>query len=331
MSPPRSVRADGGTRSGPGTDARTDSHPDPSGERVVILNPASGSGDHGREVRDLSRAHGYDVHETESAGDAIGLARETVADGASLVAAAGGDGTVNEVVRGVVAADALDRVTLGVVPCGTGNDFAENVGVTGIAHAFEVLDGGERRRIDLGIADDRPFVNSCVGGLTAEASAETTPELKRRLGAVAYVLATLRTVPTFDGIRVSVEGFDEDGRSPVWSGDAVAVLVGNGRRFPPEGSTQANAEDGRLDVTLVHDVDSVDLMATAASERLLGRDTPHTTRCEVPALEIDVREGSPIPFSLDGEIVRRDRLSVHTRPRALRIAVGERYEPAPQG
>jgi diacylglycerol kinase family enzyme len=111
--------------------------------------------------------------------------------------AAGGDGTVNEVVRGVVRATALDRVTVGIVLGGTGNDFAGNVGITGIEQAFEVLDRGERRRVDFGVDDDRPFRNSCCG-LTAEASAETDPGQKERFGTVAYVLNTLRTLSEFD-------------------------------------------------------------------------------------------------------------------------------------
>lgn len=297
---------------------------------VLVLNPVSGNSNHAPEVRERSSELGYEVRETEGEGDAVDLAREAVDDGATVVAAAGGDGTVNEVIRGVVAAGGLDRTTVGVVPCGTGNDFAENVGITGIDHAFEVLADGERRRVDLGFADDRPFANSCISGLTAEASAETDPELKSRFGTAAYVLTTLRTLRSFDGIRVTVELFEEDGRSPVWSGSAVAVLIGNGRRFPPGGSTQANMEDGLLDVTLVHDANSVSLLKDVAAETVLARETPQTTRYKVPRLEIEVQEADPIVFSLDGEILRRRRLSLSARPRALSIAVGEDYDPNPE-
>lgn len=308
----------------------TDPPNEPPDDRVVILNPASGSGDHVEEVHTRSKELGFTVRETEGEGDAIDLARDVARDGATLLGAAGGDGTVNEVVRGIGSAEAFDRVVVGVVPCGTGNDFAGNVGIEGVEHAFNVLERGERRWVDLGFAGDRPFVNSCVGGLTADASAETSGDLKRRFGTFAYVLNTLRTLREFDGIRVSVEAFEAADQSPEWSGEAVAVLVGNGRQFPPGGSRQANMEDGRFDVTLVQDTDPVDLMEKAAVERILGQETPGTTRFTTPALAIHVQEGDPVTFSLDGEVIRRRRLSLRTRPKTLRIAVGERYEPTPE-
>lgn len=298
--------------------------------QVVILNPTSGSGDHVEAVKALSDARRFSVRETEEAGDAIEFTEEAVERGASLVVAAGGDGTVNEVIRGIDATGAFDDVRFGVVPCGTGNDFAGNIGVHGIEQAFDVLEDGEYRNVDLGTADDRPFVNSCVSGLTADASAETGTDLKQRLGTVAYVLNTLRTLKEFDGIRVTVDAFDVEGETPTWSGSAIAVLVGNGRRFPPGGSTQADMEDGHLDVTLVQDTGAVDLMGKAAVEGLLGRDTPGTTRFRTPSLTIDVEEGETTAFSLDGEIIRRRQLSLHTRPGVLRLAVGDEYEPDPE-
>ncbi|WP_135305026.1 diacylglycerol/lipid kinase family protein [Haloarcula amylovorans] len=307
----------------------TTSPAETTGERVVVLNPVSGTGEHPETVYEHAKSHGYTVLETEAEGDAIELTRDAIDDGATRIAAAGGDGTLNGVVKGVVEADALDTVTVGVIPCGTGNDFAGNVGITGIEQGFEVLEAGERRQIDLGFADGEPFVNSCVGGLTAESSAETSPTLKDQFGTFAYVIKTLRVLPSFDGIRLTVRLSDVDAESPVWSGSALAVLIGNGRRFPPSGSTQANMEDGRFDVTLVHGTGSLDLMETAAVERLIGRESDQTSRYTVSSLEIEVQEDDPVSFSLDGEIIERHELSLHTEQRALTVAVGERYEPIP--
>lgn len=296
---------------------------------VVVLNPAAGSGDHAATVADLAANAGFAVRETAAAGDGVELAREAAAEGASTVAAAGGDGTLNEVVRGVRQAGALDRVTVGVVPAGTGNDFAENVGVTDIEGAFDVLLEGDRRALDLATADDVPFVNSCVGGLTANASAETTPELKRRLGIAAYLVTTLRELATFDGMRLSVEVRGDGTRRPAWSGEALCVLVGNGRRFTTQGIAQADVEDGRLDVTIVEDVSTVDLMGDALDERLFGEDAEHTTRLQASALDVTVLDGTPVTFSLDGEMIESCELSFGVRPGALRMAVGEGYDPDP--
>ncbi|WP_253737236.1 diacylglycerol/lipid kinase family protein [Halohasta salina] len=296
---------------------------------VVVCNPVSGSGDHVPAVRAAAADHGFRVRETDHAGHGVDLASEAVAGGTTFVAAAGGDGTLNEVVRGVAATGGLNQVTVGVVPCGTGNNVARNIGVTGIEQAFDVFDRGERRRIDLAFADGRPFVNSCVGGLTAEASAATSRELKRRFGTAAYLLSTLRTVRSFDNIRITVEMYDEPDSRPVWAGEAVGVLIGNARRFPPSGSRQANVEDGRFDITLVRDRGSVGLLKTATAERLFNRESRWTARYTVAAIDITVDDG-PVAFSLDGEIVRRSRLALRIRPRSLRVAVGEGYEPAPR-
>ena len=306
----------------------TEGTDDPGADRVLILNPTAGSADHAERIRELARERGLAVCETEAAGDAIALAREA-ATGASLVVAAGGDGTVNEVVRGIVEADALGSVTLGIVPAGTGNNFAGNAGISGLEAAFEVLDAGDARSIDLGFADGRPFLNSLIGGLTAEASAETSSEAKSRFGVLAYVLATLRTAVEFEGLplHIETEGSAEGG----WSGDAAFVLVGNGRRFPVEGRSQADMEDGLLDVTVVEDRPAVELVGEAALERLLGTESQNVVRFLAAELSISVLGDEPVTFSLDGEMRTTDELVVSVRERALDVLVGDDYEPHPDG
>ena len=319
----------------------------PTGERVVVLNPVSGSGDHGPEVRMLADEYGFEVLETTEETGAAPLA-ERAAERASLVAACGGDGTVNEAVRGLVIADALDDVTFGVVPAGTGNNFAGNIGVESIAHAFDVLVDGERRRIDLGSArevggstgnggsgsdlrsgrgDDRPFVNSCICGITAEASASTDHEQKSRFGTLAYVFNGLREAQAFDPIPLRVETSDAIDRT--WDGDAILVLVGNGRRFPVEGATQANMEDGLLDVAIIEDMPAVDLVGEEARRRLLDAEADHITRLRTPGLSLAVRDDEPVSFSLDGEMLSARELQLSVERRCLELCVGEGYEPEP--
>lgn len=307
-----------------------------SSDRVLILNPTSGRGDHGDPVRELATEAGFTVRETEEGGDAVRLAYE--AAGADTVVACGGDGTVNAVVTGLRAADALADVEVGVVPGGTGNNFAENIGVTGIRQAFDVLATGDVRTIDLGVvadaagaesppapAEERVFVNSCVGGLTADASSRTGSDSKARLGVLAYVLETLRTATDYDGLRLSVTPSDGE----QWQGDALLLLVGNARRFPGEGRTQANVEDGAFDVVVIEERPATDLASEAAMAQLLGRDAPHLRRFRSPEVTVEVHEGETT-FSLDGEMVTTGRLDLRTVPEALSVRVGEAYEPSPR-
>ena len=297
-------------------------------ERVVIMNPISGDANHREQVRNLAIEHDYTVLETQEEGDAVEFARKAAENGASLVAAAGGDGTLHEVVRGLDEADALNSVTFGVVPAGTGNNFAGNIGVTSISHAFDVLDAGERRRIDLGTANDRLFINSFVGGLTADASHETDPEQKERLGVLAYVVNTLQLMKDYEGLPLSIEASDDGDVS--WSGDAVFVLVGNGRRFPTEGRTQANMEDGLLDVTIIEQIPTANLLQEATMQRLFGTETENVTHLRTPTLKVDVEGDSPVEFSLDGEMGEWDGLTLGVRPDAMEIAVGAEYERYPE-
>ncbi|MFC4436722.1 MULTISPECIES: diacylglycerol/lipid kinase family protein [Natrialbaceae] len=297
--------------------------------RVLVLNPASGSEDHVDDVVELAAEHGFDVRKTEEAGDARRLAREAAPD-ADLVAAAGGDGTVNEVVGGVVAASALETTTVAVIPAGTGNNFASNVGLEGIEHAFEVIEYGQRRRIDLGLANDRSFVNSCVGGVTAEASGETSSEGKREFGVLAYVLNTFETVRSFDSLPLRVTTADGPNGEVAesWTGKAMFVLVGNCRRFTGARTAQANVEDGLFEVTIVEEAATVDLLGEAALERLFNRENTHIVRRRTPSLTIESLHDS-VEYSLDGEMLETETLELETKPTAVEVAVGDDYRPNP--
>jgi len=306
-----------------GSDSRTD------GDRVLVLNPVSGDGDHVDDVVELGTEHGFDVRKTTESSDAKRFARERAPD-ADVIAAAGGDGTVNEVVNGVAAADALETTTVAVVPTGTGNNFATNVGIQGIEHAFTVIETGDRRTIDIGVANDRRFVNSCVGGITAEASSETASERKAELGVLAYVANTLETIGEFDSLplRVKTAAGSDGERTRAWEGDALLVLIGNCRRFTGARTAQADVEDGRFEVTIVADASPTDLLKSAALEGLLDRDSEHIVQRRTPSLTIESRRDS-IAYSLDGEMLETELLRLETNPQSLRLAVGDGYQPNP--
>lgn len=299
--------------------------------RVMIRNPNSGDGKATKQARLIAERRGYEVWDTGDGDDTERLARDAVAEDYSVIAAAGGDGTLNKVVRGVIEESGddgriPDDITLGVVPVGTGNDFADNIGIRGVPHAFDVLDDGETRRLDIGMANGRPFLNSCVGGLTADASARTSRTMKRRLGVVAYVLANLQELRTFEAPTMRIHaGEDPD---HVWDGDALMLLVGNGRRFPGERMQQANMEDGLLNVVVIKDAPAIDYLTKGAANRLLKRGSEHLTRIKVPSMEVTVT--GDVQFSLDGEIVERDHLSLRSVHGGMQFKVGESYDPDPE-
>lgn len=296
---------------------------------VLIVNPNSGSGDHLETVRGRAATLGYTVRTSEREGHAIDLTEEAIDEGFENIVAVGGDGTVNEVLQGILAADAGDEVSLGVVPAGTGNDFADHLGIPDIDEAFSVLQHGDRRRIDIGLANGAPFLNSCIAGITAEASARTSSELKSRLGVLAYVVTTIRTLSEFHALELTADVRDGGATETVWAGPAGLVLIGNGRRFSMTGGQQANMEDGLFDVTLVEDPASISLVGDQALETPLGR--PELTRFRASTLELGVETGEQATFSLDGEIREFSEVHLRTDPGAIRVGVGDTYNPTPEG
>jgi YegS/Rv2252/BmrU family lipid kinase len=297
-----------------------------SPRRVVVRNPNSGDGKRTKRAKAIATERGWEVLDSQGGDHTVDLAAEA-AGRADTVVACGGDGTLNKTVQGVRNAGALDDVSLGVLPAGTGNDFADNVGIRGIDHGFEVIESGDCRRLDLGVANDRPFLNSCVGGLTAESSAKTSRSLKRRLGVLAYVLTTLSVARDFEGLTLHVSvGPDRD---PAWSGDALMLLVGNGRRFPGEQMRQANMEDGMVNVVIITDAPALDYLSKGAADRLLRRKASHLTRIKSSHLHV-THDGDPVKFSLDGETTETNELTVDSRRGAMQFFVGEGYDPDPE-
>jgi len=129
-------------------------------------------------------------------------------------------------------------------------------------------------------------------------------------------------------LRASVvEGTDSE---TVWEGSAAMVLVGNGRRFSMSGVEQANLEDGLLDIAIIENATSLDLVEDRLIERLFHRESDHLHRILASSLELDVGGDTKATFSLDGEIIEETSLTVTTRRKALEMPVGDGYERHPK-
>ncbi len=263
---------------------------------------------------------------TDSAADTRRAVRAAVADGVGVVVPCGGDGTVNTVVRELDAIGALDAVTLGVLPAGTANFFAENLGIESIGSGFEVVDAGRRRRIDVGVADGTPFVMSCIAGFPAEVSGAADAELKGRFGTLAFLVSAARSADAYEPQPVALSMETPDGDA-TWTGDALCLLVGNSRRFTGAGG-QGDVEDGLLEVVVAESLAPFEVVREAAVHRLLDRDTEGVTRFDASVADVSFLDGS-VAVSLDGELSERESLSLSVRHRTLSVLVGPDYDPQP--
>jgi len=296
------------------------------GSRRCILNPQSGDGDHASYLPRLMRARGFEVYETEYAEHAVELARAVGEAGASEVAVCGGDGTVNEVIRGLHDADHLDSVTLSVVPVGTANLLARMIGVGSVEDGVEIADTGTTRTVDVGFADGEPFLVSCIAGLPADASVATSSELKARFGTLAFLVTGTQEALEFDGLEIEIEATNAEG-SVEWHGEALCLLVGNARRFVGKGG-QADMEDGLLDVAIVEQMPPGNLVAEAVTHRILGDDSDRVTHLRASDLTVHSQNGA-ITFSRDGELASHDELTLSVERQLLDLRVGDEYVPDP--
>ncbi|MFC7081217.1 diacylglycerol/lipid kinase family protein [Halorussus caseinilyticus] len=178
------------------------------------------------------------------------------------------------------------------------------------------------------MAGDEPFVLSAIAGLPADASAAATHERKNSLGPVAFVVAGVEEALSFDGLRVEIDAVSDDGADYEWSGEAAAILVGNVRQFAAEGG-QADAEDGLLEVTVVERLPARDALVEYVEQRAFQWETEHVTELHARRLDFESPVGQPVAFSLDGEIREFERVTLAARPGALRVRVGDDYDPDP--
>lgn len=210
---------------------------------VAIWNPASGSAPDESELR---AALGDDVELVETTEDdpGAGQTEEAVANGASIVVACGGDGTV----RACLAPLAGTETALGIVPLGTGNLLASNLSISPGLDAGSGVGRGEPRTIDLGRVNGEAFAVMAGSGFDALMIRDADDDVKSRFGTVAYVISGAKNLRTdLVGTKVVVDG-------DVWfEGRTTMVLVGNFGKISGglEVFPDAEPDDGLLDIAVM--------------------------------------------------------------------------------
>ncbi len=294
---------------------------------LVILNPAGANGKAQRlrgRIEARLRAGQGELVLTKARGDAERLAREAALAGRDVIAV-GGDGTVLEVGSGILASGR--RVQLGIVPCGTGNDYAYET--ARLPHdplaALEVALGGEQAQVlamDAAQMNDRYFLNSMGVGLDANiaATAERMKKWPFMRGEMLYYTASLRELLFHYGacpfLTVTLDGAQQSGQVYAAAAVSIGPTYGGGFRINPD----ADARDGLFSVCLI------DKPRKSRALRLLPRvekgqhiGEPEVHRSLVKTVTFEAREATYA--HLDGEIVRAQRFDVRILPGALLVRV----------
>lgn len=298
----------------------------------IIVNPISGRG-MGEQSYPLIEAElnqyglDFEMCRTESPGHAIQLAREAADKGFDVVVAAGGDGTLNEVLNGLmqVGNHRDERPALAVIPIGRGNDFCFGVDIPeGIEAVCQLIAGGECRRIDVGLVkggdypEGRYFGNGVGIGFDAVVGFEAL-KLDKLGGFPSYIVAALKTIMLY--YRAPMVKIEMDGKTH--SQPALMVSVMNGRRLgggfmmAPE----ASMDDGQLNLSIVGEVSRPGILGLIP-RFMAGTQASHLAVSTelISGIRVTALDGL-LPAHGDGETICTDGqvLEISILPLAMRV------------
>ena len=293
---------------------------DRPGKVTVVFNPASG-GESAAERRDRikQRLEQLDLDlrwlETTPDDTGAGLARTAVKEGAELVIACGGDGTVRACATGLSGSD----VPLGVIPFGTGNLVAANFDIpTDVDDALEIALDCRRRRIDLGAVGDERFVIAAGMGFDAAMLRDADKRLKKHLGWVAYVVSGVKN------LRRPVVAFhlELDGKDPITRRGQGVIICNLGRI---QGGLpvlpDAVPDDGRFDLAVLRTRSLRDWLVVALAVLVRSRKRPPEMET-FRAAKVRVRSERPQPVEFDGDALESEAtLELEVAHTALTLAV----------
>lgn len=295
-------------------------------DAVLIINPTAGRGRAGKQIPEIRRqlgakAENWAWQHTKKRGDATAMAREAAQSGVPLVIAVGGDGTLHEVVNGVLGSGA----TVGLIPFGTGNDFARALGLFGsLETACKALTEGVVKHIDIGVIEGvgtegkRHFLVLTGTGFDARTAQTVNEGVKHLSGPLAYVWGAILTLRNFDPFALTLTLDDQPPRKvqAMFASFANTETTGGGMKIAPG----ATIDDGVLDICLVETVSKPTLLYQL-SQVFSGKHVHHPSVTMLRAKTISVDADPPQPLLIDGEVCGTTPATITLLPAALPFLV----------
>lgn len=287
----------------------------------VVLNPKAGSvQDVDALVARLRRIPKTEVCITSKRGSAVSLTRTALRKGCKLIVAAGGDGTLNEIVNAL--GEKNSGVLVGLIPLGTGNDFARTLGLpTEVEAAIDLLRAGKTRMIDLvRVTSDRVryFANVSAGGFSGLVDEKLTPKMKRTWGPLAYLRGATAALPELRAYRTTLSLDNKESLKLSLYNVVIANgrYVAGGRLIAPE----ASVDDGLLDIVLIQERSAPEL-ALLAAQVALGKHLSSEAIVFRRAVKVTVNSRPGMRFNVDGELVGKGPAVFEVLPSALQFVV----------
>ncbi len=290
---------------------------------VIIANPASGflPQQMSRLYETLSflQANGWqaELRLTQGPGDGKELARKAVEEGVEMVVAVGGDGTINEIIQALAGSE----TALGVLPTGTVNVWAREMGIPlGIVGARQVLLNGQTRRIDLGTINGRYFLLMVGIGIDGEITRAVERKPLKRLGVLGYALAALWFGPGYRGFPVVVNN-----RGVVVKTRALQIFVGNTQLYAGafKFTWRARLDDGLLDLCIVRKRSLLGRVVVL-SDFILRRDQRRRWVRYDQFASVSIETARPVAYQIDGDLGGHTPVTVSVAVRALKVLVPQK-------
>ena len=289
---------------------------------LLVVNPVSGQGRAAREKRKLldlvsSMPH---VHTSMTSGpeDALRFAAEAAGNGFDRVIAAGGDGTINQVISGI----GDSGLALGIVPLGTANVLAHELDIPSndISAALSIIREGHTRLVDVARAGDRRFMLMAGFGFDAAVVESVSHRVKDVVGSMAYVSAAIEQLVRYTPTRFRLV-FEE---GPAYETEAFAVIVANCGTYAYDFKIAPEAvfDDGMLDVLIFES-------GPGATLQFIGQALDSFFQTRIPGLntayfksaKVRVESDPPVKMQLDGDVCGESEIDIEVLPKSLRLIV----------
>jgi diacylglycerol kinase (ATP) len=291
---------------------------------VVIFNPTAGRGKAAKrkEEAQIHLGTAFEWVMSQRPGHAIELARDA-ARKHEVVVAFGGDGTVGDVMRGILLAKAEKNAphesTLGIIPVGTGNDMARNLKlVLETREACATILGGVTKRIDIGLINGTPFINNAGTGFDAAVMHTMNTGVKFASGQLAFRIAILKTLAKYKPFALTVTA--DDGEKRQLRAFMVSVLNGKVYAAGMEAAPHADVDDGRLDVMIIKEMSKLKLLPVIQLVAM-GKHLNHPAVEMLQVRKLVVGAIPPQPLNIDGEVRGLTPMNIEVLPRELKVLV----------
>lgn len=294
---------------------------------LIITNPKSGQSSLFNSLKDhLKDKNHVEIIESNDATHIRAIALNGIKEMFDIVVAAGGDGTINEVVNAI--SDHFDKIKLGIIPLGTGNDLARTLDIPfDPIEAFNLIDSGKTNKIDLVKLETENKTSYCInmsaGGFSGAVDEIIDENMKKTWGPLAYMMGAITAIPNLVEYKTKIISDGEE----INIKEVLNIVIANGRTVA--GGKQvapfASPEDGLLDLIIVKNDSSLKL-AALVGKLTLGLnyvDGDMVIHKRVKNVEIIANPG--MWFNIDGELLTKAPIKFSVLPQAIEVFTGLNY------